>query len=551
MADDFTRSQVKYTDPKNYDQVIMVTQNTINKQLHNMWALEEESSKLRTLTTSNSGGSIDAKLEAPRIELNIKDSTKPIYYYLTFKSGTLKVYQSDDRADTSTRDFDVKGWTICFAAQISRKIVTGNETEFDVYTTKTGLKDCVFSLAKLYLDATSIPDPSIASTLPIPANSSYANVDWKNETTIVKSNFDTFMSRWVVDMGNAQKNVVGYSVLAGSTVNPHAPSFSPTAIDYCNYPWRDPSDYANLQTNKNDQDGVDQNAFSYLITTQKKEPPEARVLEYSAPFVNNAHGAVLCMNRELFWASWMLDHLRKLVRGTEMIPQKAYLEDVTAKYPDYASVVSTAPSFAFGTNPDHPNADDSYFALTDEGPEWSWSKYATPSTVSVDVPSTNSKRTVTETAQSAVQVTFVSGGQKIAITGSNSFRFHYSSSEGGHATLTTQTWWHLNFALGAVSDGGLQITRVADPTGVESVTTSHSFENDQLEWNYPFGDFAQAISDTLKRWFNNSLAWLTNDLVSALQHHHKLYLPASGVFLMQDAKFNKRGDLLVELHYNG
>ncbi|KAF4209151.1 hypothetical protein CNMCM8927_007518 [Aspergillus lentulus] len=47
------------------------------------------------------------------------------------------------------------------------------------------------------------------------------------------------------------------------------------------------------------------------------------------------------------------------------------------------------------------------------------------------------------------------------------------------------------------------------------------------------------------------MAWLTNDLISASEHHHKLYLPASGVFLMQEAKLNKRGDLLVELHYNG
>jgi glutamine cyclotransferase len=118
MADVFLQSQVGYTDPKKYDQVIMVTQSTINSQLRNMWALEEETSKLRSFTMSNGGGSISAKLEAPKIELNTKDSTKPVYYYLTFKSGTLEVYKSDDRKDASTRDFDVKGWTICFAAQI-------------------------------------------------------------------------------------------------------------------------------------------------------------------------------------------------------------------------------------------------------------------------------------------------------------------------------------------------------------------------------------------------------------------------------------------------
>ncbi|PKX90086.1 uncharacterized protein P174DRAFT_445091 [Aspergillus novofumigatus IBT 16806] len=73
-----------------------------------------------------------------------------------------------------------------------------------------------------------------------------------------------------------QKNVVGCSVLAGNTgsgtvsnfilvltllskikrmstrpVNPHAPTFPPTAIDYYNYPWRDVTSYTNLQTSKN------------------------------------------------------------------------------------------------------------------------------------------------------------------------------------------------------------------------------------------------------------------------------------------------------------
>ena len=101
-------------------------------------------------------------------------------------------------------------------------------------------------------------------------------------------------------------------------VNLHAPTFPPTAIDYYNYPWRDPSSYANADQHKR-QRRSGQEWFSYLITTQKKEPPQSRVHEYSRPFVNETHGAVLCMNRELFWGSWMLDCLRKLVRESELI----------------------------------------------------------------------------------------------------------------------------------------------------------------------------------------------------------------------------------------
>jgi hypothetical protein len=183
-------------------------------------------------------------------------------------------------------------------------------------------------------------------------------------------------------------------------VNPHAPTFPPTAIDYYNYPWRDPSNYDNLKNNQNDKDGLDQNGFSYLITTQKKEPPEARLLEYSAPFVNKTHGAVFCMNRDLFWGSWMLKRLQNLVRGTELIPQEVYLEDATAQYPKYSFTVLTRPTFEFGTNPDHANAEDSYFELTDNGSGWSWSKSVSSRVVSINVPSdNNSTRTVAQSGK--------------------------------------------------------------------------------------------------------------------------------------------------------
>ena len=68
---------------------------------------------------------------------------------------------------------------------------------------------------------------------------------------------------------------------------------------------------------------------------------------------------------------------------------------------------------------------------------------------------------------------------------------------------------------------------------------------------YPVRRFLYISLANMMSYFDNSLAWLTNDMVTALEHQHKLFLPAAGVFLMQDAKFNKRGDLLATLHYNG
>lgn len=133
-------------------------------------------------------------------------------------------------------------------------------------------------------------------------------------------------------------------------------------------------------------------------------------------------------------------------------------------------------------------------------------------------------------------------------------RYLYSPlivSTSTRASFNTSTVWHLNFALGAVSDGGLQITRVPDPAGVHACTTTYTDSSSGITWNIPFDDFCTSLSQYMMSYFDNSLAWLTNDMVTALEHQHKLFLPAAGVFLMQDAKFNKRGDLLATLHYNG
>ncbi|KAK3689936.1 hypothetical protein B0T22DRAFT_441374 [Podospora appendiculata] len=314
-----------------------------------MWALADETSNIRTLTVSNLAGSIDgAKFEAPEISLNIIDRTKPIYYYLNFKSGTLKVSKnSKQHPDNTTADFNIAGWSVCFPAQIS-------------------------------------------STLYIASLSKFGDVDWTKQPTVIRKNFKSFMSQWLTDMADDQKTVVGYSVVDadGASVNAHAPTFPPTAVDHCNYPWRDPSNSANLKTNKNDKDSLPENGFCYLITTQSK-----------------------------FWGDWLLtaNLLRKLARGTEMVPTAPYIEDVTYNYRGYAA-----------------SDGDSYFAFTDDGLQWAWNEKLLSASDSVYVPTASKTAYAEETGfeTSLVKVTFVAGGQRIFVTGSNWFNMRCRWSSG-------------------------------------------------------------------------------------------------------------------------
>ncbi|KAK3680773.1 hypothetical protein B0T22DRAFT_445934 [Podospora appendiculata] len=352
-----------------------------------MWALADETSNIRTLTVSNLAGSIDgAKFEAPEISLNIIDRTKPIYYYLNFKSGTLKVSKnSKQHPDNTTADFNIAGWSVCFPAQISRVTAEKDGDKFKNNSAKTGLDNgsVFFSLAKFYLDATT-------STLYIASLSKFGDVDWTKQPTVIRKNFKSFMSQWLTDMADDQKTVVGYSVVDadGASVNAHAPTFPPTAVDHCNYPWRDPSNSANLKTNKNDKDSLPENGFCYLITTQSK-----------------------------FWGDWLLtaNLLRKLARGTEMVPTAPYIEDVTYNYRGYAA-----------------SDGDSYFAFTDDGLQWAWNEKLLSASDSVYVPTASKTAYAEETGfeTSLVKVTFVAGGQRIFVTGSNWFNMRCRWSSG-------------------------------------------------------------------------------------------------------------------------
>jgi hypothetical protein len=72
-----------------------------------------------------------------------------------------------------------------------------------------------------------------------------------------------------------------------------------------------------------------------------------------------------------------------------------------------------------------------------------------------------------------------------------------------------------------------------------------------MDWDVDWSAYTDYISSTITNAFNYNIGAIENDLIYALANQQKLFLPASGIFLMEDAKFNDRGDLLATLHYNG
>lgn len=117
------------------------------------------------------------------------------------------------------------------------------------------------------------------------------------------------------------------------------------------------------------------------------------------------------------------------------------------------------------------------------------------------------------------------------------------------STMTLESKWHLDSVVGAVNDGGLDISRYDD--GTPPVTTTQSGTNDGIVWSVDYSTYVDEVDDWITNYLEQNIGWLFDELSVTLHNQHKLFLPGSGVFLMSDAKFNQRGDLLATLAYNG
>jgi len=60
------------------------------------------------------------QVERPTIQLQVTTVDPQLYVLLRFKSGTLKLYVSEDDDDDTTNTWDTTGWVFAFSVKIGR-----------------------------------------------------------------------------------------------------------------------------------------------------------------------------------------------------------------------------------------------------------------------------------------------------------------------------------------------------------------------------------------------------------------------------------------------
>ncbi|KAK6538428.1 hypothetical protein TWF694_010013 [Orbilia ellipsospora] len=541
-------SQINDTDPSPYDQAFFVTQGTINEAFANMWALADDDSPMVHFSYElRDGQNIDGELNTPSISLNYfaQDVTR-VEYHLKFRSGTMNLFISDNFKDKTMKPYDLTGWDIVLPVSTKREIYKKGDKEYDTLADKVGFPNGTFSITKLFLVASS-------SAIIDHDKSTFGTIDWKNEPHAARTNFNVFIETWLSDESEAGKNILGYSINGTDpeAVNGFAPSFVPTSIDDYTYPWIEPG-----ASSSTGEDGLDLNSLSYLTMSDFNQPPDVPGLRYTGEFVTKNDGAVLCINSSIFWDKWLLPLLQELNMCTQVNPDKPYLS--WCEDDRYTALIAI--KYHIGNSNPGITSSDPYFAFkpkTDSANQvyWSWESNIPPATNESVNPVGTWTITASETSTSTSTVRFDMGGQKISITGTNQFVYFFSEKNLGgglgHGGFTATTQWHLNFALGAVNDGGLQITRILDRDGEKPCTTTYTDEIHGFQHEDQYDQYCKDIDAQILEYFEYNLDNIARSLIYALQHQHEFVLPGNGAFLMGDAKFNRRGDLLVNLHYNG
>ncbi|KAM6482749.1 hypothetical protein HDV62DRAFT_389948 [Trichoderma sp. SZMC 28011] len=536
-------SYINSTDSNPWDQMIVLSQKTINESFQNMWELAQldgDSPLTHYERTTRGGEYLKFDVGAPSVELQVVPKDELLFFKLSMTSGSCFIYLSDDSNDDSHIDWQINDWVFAFSVSIAQKTVEKESQEYKDFKNRSGLLNWDFSLACLFIDTSSSTKFSEELSTFGDRQNDYNTL----MTARSKGVFQSFVSEWVNVMAASGCNILGYSAQASAdTSDQYQPTFPPTLMDYDTYPWKATPTSAN-------QDNLDTNSLCYLMMSNFTVPATDAVT-YSGQWTDDQHGGTYVLNRSLFWP-WMFTVLRDVVKAMVPVPDvpTLYWDNTDPNHP-YASRME----YHFG---DNTASDDSYkFVSTGPG-QWSWTGVPLSQSNKVANPNDGSDyETIVESTNvpkpgappvSGGTLTFTAGQEQISLTGKSTFVVRVDHSRKKNPTYTLMTFvltWSVSIAVAAVEDGGVQFTIINHTVDTESTS----------EGNLSWVPSADVVASNLKTQMSSSLTnAATNanaNLMNVLANQHRLYLPAKGHFLMHDPVFNSKGDLLVGLDYNG
>lgn len=174
-------------------------------------------------------------------------------------------------------------------------------------------------------------------------------------------------------MSDAKKTTFGYSMKANKpdTVNTQAPTFPPTSFIFQTHEYLKPG--SSTTHDGLDEEG-DKNQLLYLEMTQHKDFPVQRFLPYSGNFVTPDMDGTICINKSVFFDSYLLRTTDSMLLNILNKHTYAWVKAHKAFRDDYSSFQADLEVGPGAGN----NKSDDYFAFEERTdafgtPYWEWS----------------------------------------------------------------------------------------------------------------------------------------------------------------------------------
>lgn len=123
-----------------------------------------------------------------------------------------------------------------------------------------------------------------------------------------------------------------------------------------------------------------------------------------------------------------------------------------------------------------------------------------------------------------------------------------------NSSLHINLSWSITLLLQNLSEGGLAITIQPPPSNTGKYHSASYWIDDSLNWptlTSNLTQYADSVLAQLDQTFSYLLPQLVRNLQDTLDTQNQLFLPGAGTFFFKDPTFNRHGDLLAEVKYDG
>ncbi|KAL8808951.1 MAG: hypothetical protein Q9200_003857 [Gallowayella weberi] len=541
-----------------FDQVTAVSQTMINDQLQTLmdnvtdlkiFDVEPTTWDKSTLTME------DALLKPCSVVIPVEQNDfSTVEFYINFDSGTMKY---DVKADTRRKlpavheEYPLAGWVVCFNVKMGLANVDPEELP--------RIKEQInvagdYSIQRLFFDFTTA---DIANFLESKSKffTSTGPIAYKDLPKSLQPAFSLVLNKWVEVLQDQVIDICyhGTAPDKSSIVNPIAPSFPPEDVLFQTYPFKNPNGAAISEADKS------MNALLYLETCIKPVPTNT-LLNWTGNFITNGDDGKANVNgsmfisRKLFFERFLLPLLKEFNLRSQITPTSAknWIDGLMFKFQW---------GFMSGWDPAHTSVSDSYYDWTSNIPnrKFTWSK--TKADAKDNAGSTGFMRSrLTVKGDTTNELSWEAGGHELTLKVKSHYRQETWNEQIG---ITNDT--HVDVNVGFT----MLLVFQSISKGVLQINTYYPLANGQSRYNTKFSDAVWTTGDTSassiwdskpadkqqdikNRWIASMGGdkWFTERMKNVLSAHRFVF-PGNGTFSFSDPMFNKNGDLIVSLAYDG